>query len=156
MRCCTGTARPWSTPSRAQEPSGFEVIRIDGIDTFGFAGKTITVYEKLYDEGGSLIAKHTDKDDVNQQVTVIVPEIGTTATDGADGDKLVSTDDAATVVDTVHYKNLIPGNRYALVGALFVKKTAEDGEITGEPLMVDGAPWCPTPPSRPRPQTAMP
>ena len=46
----------------AQEPSGFEVIRIDGIDTFGFAGKTITVYEKLYDEGGSLIAKHTDKD----------------------------------------------------------------------------------------------
>lgn len=124
----------------AQEPSGFEVVRINGIDTLELAGKTITVYEKLYDEGGSLIAKHTDKDDVNQQVTVIVPEIGTTATDGADGDKLVSTDDAATVVDTVHYKNLIPGNRYALVGALFVKKTAEDGEITGEPLMVDGAP----------------
>ena len=124
----------------AQEPSGFEVIRIDGIDTLGLAGKTITVYEKLYDAGGSLIAKHTDKDDVNQQVTVIVPEIGTTAVDGADGDKLVSTDDAATVVDTVHYKNLIPGSRYALVGALFVKKTAEDGEVTGEPLMVDGAP----------------
>ena len=124
----------------AQEPSGFEVIRIDGIDTFGLAGKTITVYEKLYDDGGSLIAKHTDKDDVNQQVTVIVPEIGTTAVDGADGDKLVSTDDAATVVDTVHYKNLIPGRSYALVGALLVKKTAEDGEVTGEPLMVDGAP----------------
>ena len=124
----------------AQEPSGFEVIRIDGIDTFGLAGKTITVYEKLYDEGGSLIAKHTDKDDVNQQVTVIVPEIGTTATDGADGDKLVSTDDAATVVDTVHYKNLIPGRSYALVGALFVKKTAEDGEVTGDVLTVDGAP----------------
>ena len=124
----------------AQEPSGFEVIRIDGIDTFGLAGETITVYEKLYDEGGSLIAKHTDKDDVNQQVTVIAPEIGTTAVDGADGDKLVSTDDAATVVDTVHYKNLIPGRSYALVGALLVKKTAEDGEVTGEPLMVDGAP----------------
>ena len=124
----------------AQEPSGFEVVRINGIDTLELAGKTITVYEKLYDAGGSLIAKHTDKDDVNQQVTVIVPEIGTTAVDGADGDKLVSTDDAATVVDTVHYKNLIPGNRYALVGALFVKKTAEDGEVIGEPLMVSGAP----------------
>ena len=124
----------------AQEPSGFEVVRINGIDTLELAGKTITVYEKLYDAGGSLIAKHTDKDDVNQQVTVIEPEIGTTAVDGADGDKLVSTDDAATVVDTVHYKNLIPGNRYALVGALFVKKTAEDGEVIGEPLMVDGAP----------------
>ena len=77
---------------------------------------------------------------MNQQVTVIAPEIGTTAVDGADGDKLVSTDDAATVVDTVHYKNLIPGRSYALVGALLVKKTAEDGEVTGEPLMVDGAP----------------
>lgn len=124
----------------AQEPSGFEVVRIEGLDTFELAGKTITVYEKLYDAGGSLIAKHTDKDDVNQQVTVIAPEIGTTAVDGADGDKLVSTDDAATVVDTVHYKNLVPGDRYALVGALFVKKTADDGSVTGEPLVVDGAP----------------
>ena len=124
----------------AQEPSGFEVVSINGPETYQHAGETITVYEKLYDEGGSLIAKHTDKDDVNQQVTVIAPEIGTTAVDGADGDKLVSTDDAATVVDTVHYKNLIPGRRYALVGALLVKKTAEDGEVTGEPLMVDDAP----------------
>ena len=124
----------------AQEPSGFEVVSINGSETYQHAGETITVYEKLYDEGGSLIAKHTDKDDVNQQVTVIAPEIGTTAVDGADGDKLVSTDDAATVVDTVHYKNLIPGRSYALVGALLVKKTAEDGEVTGEPLMVDGAP----------------
>ena len=124
----------------AQEPSGFEVVSINVPETYQHAGDTITVYEKLYDEGGSLIAKHTDKDDVNQQVTVIAPEIGTTAVDGADGDKLVSTDDAATVVDTVHYKNLIPGRSYALVGALLVKKTAEDGEVTGEPLMVDGAP----------------
>ena len=124
----------------AQEPSGFEVVSINVPETYQHAGETITVYEKLYDEGGSLIAKHTDKDDVNQQVTVIAPEIGTTAVDGADGDKLVSTDDAATVVDTAQYKNLIPGRRYALVGALLVKKTAEDGEVTGEPLMVDGAP----------------
>ena len=124
----------------AQEPSGFEVVSINVPETYQHAGKTITVYEKLYDEGGSLIAKHTDKDDVNQQVTVIVPEIGTTAVDGADGDKLVSTDDVATVVDTVHYKNLIPGRSYALVGALFVKKTAEDGEVTGDVLTVDGAP----------------
>ena len=124
----------------AQEPSGFEVVSINVPETYQHAGDTITVYEKLYDEGGSLIAKHTDKNDVNQQVTVIAPEIGTTAVDGADGDKLVSTDDAATVVDTVHYKNLIPGRSYALVGALLVKKTAEDGEVTGEPLMVDGAP----------------
>ncbi len=76
---------------------------------------------------------------MNQQVTVIEPEIGTTAVDGADGDKLVSTDDAATVVDRP-YKNLIPGRRYTVVGALLVKKTDDEGKVTDEPLKVDGKP----------------
>ena len=124
----------------AQEPSGFEVIRIDGIDTFGLAGETITVYEKLYDEGGSLIAKHTDKDDVNQQVTVIAPEIGTTAVDGADGDKNVVTDGKTTVIDTVEYKNVIPGKTYTLKGSLHVKVTDEEGNVTEKALEVDGKP----------------
>lgn len=124
----------------AQEPSGFEVIRIDGIDTFGLAGETITVYEKLYDEGGSLIAKHTDKDDVNQQVTVIAPEIGTTALDGHDGDKNVVTDGKTTVIDTVEYKNVIPGKTYTLKGSLHVKVTDEEGNVTEKALEVDGKP----------------
>lgn len=124
----------------AQEPSGFEVIRIDGIDTLGLAGKTITVYEKLYDAGGSLIAKHTDKDDVNQQVTVIVPEIGTTALDGHDGDKNVVTDGKTTVIDTVEYKNVIPGKTYTLKGSLHVKVTDEEGNVTEKALEVDGKP----------------
>lgn len=124
----------------AQEPSGFEVIRIDGIDTFGLAGETITVYEKLYDEGGSLIAKHTDKDDVNQQVTVIAPEIGTTAVDGADGDKNIVTDDETVIVDTVKYSGIIPGKEYTLKGSMQMKKSDEDGSLTAEPLEVDGEP----------------
>ena len=124
----------------AQEPSGFEVVRINGIDTLELAGKTITVYEKLYDEGGSLIAKHTDKDDVNQQVTVIVPEIGTTALDGHDGDKNVVTDGKTTVIDTVEYKNVIPGKTYTLKGSLHVKVTDEEGNVTEKALEVDGKP----------------
>lgn len=124
----------------AQEPSGFEVVRINGIDTFGLAGKTITVYEKLYDAGGSLIAKHTDKDDVNQQVTVIVPEIGTTALDGHDGDKNVVTDGKTTVIDTVEYKNVIPGKTYTLKGSLHVKVTDEEGNVTEKAIEVDGKP----------------
>ena len=124
----------------AQEPSGFEVVRINGIDTLELAGKTITVYEKLYDAGGSLIAKHTDKDDVNQQVTVIVPEIGTTAVDGIDGDKNIVTDDETVIVDTVKYSGLIPGKEYTLNGSMQVKKSDEDGNLTAEPLEVDGKP----------------
>lgn len=123
----------------ASEPSGFEYVDFQ-LSTYDLGGKTVTVYEKLYDDSNSLIAEHTDKDDVNQQVSVVVPEIGTVAVDGADGDKNVSTDDEATVIDTVAYKNLVPGKQYLVLGQLFEKKTGEDGETTGEPLEVDGKP----------------
>ena len=123
----------------ASEPTGFEYVDFQ-LSTYDLGGKTVTVYEKLYDDSNSLIAEHTDKDDVNQQVSVVVPEIGTVAVDGADGDKNVSTDDEATVIDTVAYKNLVPGKQYLVLGQLFEKKTGEDGETTGEPLEVDGKP----------------
>lgn len=123
----------------AQSPTGFEVVEFT-IDTIELGGKTVTVYERLYDDGGSLIAEHADKSDVNQQVTVIEPEIGTTAVDAADGDKNVATDDKATVTDRVAYKNLIPGKEYTLKGSMQVKKSDEDGNLTAEPLEVDGKP----------------
>ena len=123
----------------AQSPTGFEVVEFT-IDTIELGGKTVTVYERLYDEGGSLIAEHADKSDVNQQVTVIEPEIGTTAVDAHDGDKSVATDDKATVTDCVAYKNLVPGKEYALKGTLHIRKTDGEGNITGEPLKVDGKP----------------
>lgn len=123
----------------AQSPTGFEVVEFT-IDTIELGGKTITVYEKLYDDGGSLIAEHTDKSDVNQQVTVIEPEIGTTALDGHDGDKNVVTDGKTTVIDTVEYKNVIPGKTYTLKGSLHVKVTDEEGNVTEKALEVDGKP----------------
>lgn len=123
----------------AQSPTGFEVVEFT-IDTIALGGKTITVYEKLYDDGGSLIAEHTDKSDVNQQVTVIEPEIGTTAVDGADGDKNVVTDGKTTLIDTVEYKNVIPGKTYTLKGSLHVKVTDEEGNVTEKALEVDGKP----------------
>ena len=123
----------------AQSPTGFEVVEFT-IDTIELGGKTVTVYERLYDEGGSLIAEHADKSDVNQQVAVIEPEIGTTAVDAHDGDKSVATDDKATVTDRVAYKNLVPGKEYALKGTLHIRKTDGEGNINGEPLKVDGKP----------------
>ena len=123
----------------AQSPTGFETVEFT-IDTISLGGKTVTVYERLYDDGGSLIAEHADKSDVNQQVTVIEPEIGTTAVDGADGDKNVATDDKATVTDRVAYKNLIPGKEYTVKGTLHIKKTDDEGKVTEEILKVDGKP----------------
>lgn len=123
----------------ASEPTGFEYVDFQ-LSTYDLGGKTVTVYEKLYDDSNSLIAEHTDKDDVNQQVSVVVPEIGTVAVDGADGDKNVVTDDESVIIDTVSYENLVPGKEYTLKGSVQVKKTDKDGKVTAEPLEVDGKP----------------
>ena len=99
----------------------------------------IVVFESLV-RSGTEIASHADIDDKNQTVTVTHPEIGTTAVDGADGDKNVITDDSTEVIDTVEYTGLIPGKEYTLKGTLHVKVTDEEGKVTEKPLEVDGKP----------------
>ena len=104
------------------------------LDTYDLAGKTVVVYETLKDATGTTIAEHKDKDDVAQQVTVLVPEIGTTASDAADGDKDVTSEPKATVKDVVHYKGLTPGETYTVTGTLYKKVVSEDGTVGEEKL----------------------
>ena len=94
----------------AQDTTGSEVVEMN-VSTFGLGDKTVTVYEELYDLSSGterLVAKHTDKDDTYQQLQIVAPKIGTTASDGVDGDKNVVTDDTTTVVDTVSYQEPHP------------------------------------------------
>lgn len=107
-------------------------------DSYGLAGKTLVVYETLTDASGSKLAEHKDKDDVSQQVTVFKPEIGTTATDKADGDKNVVSEPEATVTDKVRYVNLTPGQTYKVTGTLYEKVKGKDGKVTEKKLTVDG------------------
>ena len=98
-------------------------------------GTELVVFEKLFREGNE-IAKHEEIDDEGQTVKIGVPEIGTTAADGLDGDKQVIADHKATVVDTVDYKNVAVGKEYTVTGTLHDKETgkaltdAEGNEIT--------------------------
>ncbi len=102
--------------------------------TFVFDGKGITqntdlvVFESLYKDGIEL-AVHADIEDEGQTVTVLVPEIGTTAT--VDGEKEVNATEAFTLEDVVAYEYLIPGKEYVLKGVLMDK-------ATGEPLLLNG------------------
>lgn len=107
-------------------------------DSYGLAGKTLVVYETLTDASGSKLAEHKDKDDVSQQVTVLKPEIGTTATDKADGDKNVVSEPEATVTDTVRYVNLTPGKTYKVSGTLYEKVKGKDGKVTENKFTVNG------------------
>lgn len=107
-------------------------------DSYGLAGKTLVVYETLTDASGSKLAEHKDKDDVSQQVTVLKPEIGTTATDKADGDKNVVSEPEATITDTVRYVNLTPGKTYRVTGTLYEKVKGKDGKVTEKKFTVNG------------------
>lgn len=107
-------------------------------DSYGLAGKTLVVYETLTDASGSKLAEHKNKDDVSQQVTVLKPEIGTTATDKADGDKNVVSEPEATITDTVRYVNLTPGKTYKVTGTLYEKVKGKDGKVTEKKFTVNG------------------
>ena len=87
-------------------------------------GHELVVFEKIYQDGKE-IGSHEDLNDGDQTVTVISPELATTAIDGIDGDKEVIADHKATVVDTVSYENLVPGKEYKVSGTLMVKETGE-------------------------------
>lgn len=107
-------------------------------DSYDLAGKTLVVYETLTDANGAKLAEHKDKDDVSQQVTVFKPEIGTTATDKADGDKNVVSEPEATITDTVRYVNLTPGKTYKVTGTLYEKVKGKDGKVTEKKFTVNG------------------
>ncbi len=92
-------------------------------------GKTIVVFETLSYEG-NMLAVHTDIHDEDQ--TIYFPEIGTSAKDAATEDHISYADETVTLVDTVTFKNLIPGKEYTLVGTLMNKESGEPLEINGE------------------------
>ena len=122
-----------------EQSSGYEVMEIT-FESCKYAGKTLVVYETVYDEGGSAIAKHTDKDDTDQQADVPEPKVKTKALDGYDGDKNVVADKKVTIVDTVAYSDLTPGTTYKVTGTLHIKKKGDDGKVKDETLKVDGKP----------------
>ena len=126
-----------------------------------FAGKTMVLFEKIYlvknadnadanpdntsnkvevdNENNNpadnsevkevLIAAHEDYSDENQ--TICVPQIKTTAKDAKSGTSMFYAEKSAKIVDTVSYRNLVPGKKYKVVG------TAVD-KSNGAPVIANG------------------
>ncbi len=114
------------TASTTFEPEGTEgkVKVMFSVDTSTLSNKKLVVFEKL-EADGNVIASHEDLTDEGQTVEVVPPEIKTSAADGADGDKEVTADGKATIVDTVKYTGLVPGTEYELQGTLMDAETGE-------------------------------
>lgn len=91
-------------------------------DGSALAGKTLVAYEKAYDvETKSLIGSHEDINDNDQ--TVNFPELHTTALNKENADHIVEAKKNVTIVDTVSYKNVTPGEELEVKGVLYDKNT---------------------------------
>ena len=117
------------------------------IDTTELAGKELVVFEKVLTANGTVVGTHEDIDDEGQTVEVTTPEIGTTAT-SADGDKSLDFDYEVTLVDTVEYSGLNPGETYTVEGTVMDKETGEaltfaDGSVAYEVYDADSDEWVP-------------
>ena len=105
-------------------------------DGSALGGKKIVVFEKLLQEGRE-VAAHEDISDEGQTVTYREIKIGTTAKDKATGKKEAAADKNMTIVDTVTYKNLIPGKEYTVKGTLMDKETKKELLVNGKAVTAE-------------------
>lgn len=123
LKDADGNAVTASTTFEPEDTEGKVKVTFS-VDTSTLSNKKLVVFEKL-EADGSVIASHEDLTDDGQTVEVIPPEIKTSAADGADGDKEVTADGKAAIVDTVKYAGLVPGTEYELQGTLMDAETGE-------------------------------
>ncbi len=123
------TAETAFTPTAA---SGVATVAFE-FDASTLANHETVAFEELTQDG-SKVAVHTDIDDEGQTVKIVPPKpgIGTTATDGDDGDHDAVADDSVTINDEVAYKGLTPGQEYTLTGTLMDKQTGKPVQDGGK------------------------
>ena len=121
------------------EKSEGSVDVIFTFDASAIAPTTVVAFERL-EYKGIEIAVHADIEDEDQ--TVYIPEIGTTALGQDTEDHIEKAKEDAVIVDTVEYKGLEVGREYTMTGTLVDKETgeaitdAEGNEITTSEIFV--------------------
>ena len=103
----------------------------NGVD---LAGETVVALEKVLSNGKEVFV-HEDIEDEEQ--TVYLPKVKTSAVDKKDGDREIAYSGTVTVVDTVKYENLIPGTKYHVTGVLMNKSTKQPAKAGGKEITGD-------------------
>ena len=82
-----------SRPFTAEAATGFAEIEIGPFDARSFAGKSLVVFETVENaETGEIEATHADPDDFDQTVAFAEARVSTSASDAADGDRVIACD----------------------------------------------------------------
>lgn len=122
------TAEKTFTAKKADGSEDLEFV----FDGSSLKGTELVVFENLVYQD-RIIATHSDLNDTGQTITAADPIIGTKARDKESGTQEVIAGEQVTIIDTVTYKDLIPGLTYQVEGILMDKETEK-------PLLVDEKP----------------
>lgn len=124
------TGKPLQTEKEFIATDSEMDVEVDvSFDATNFAGRTVVVFERLF-EGDVEISSHTDLKDTKQQLRIMNPVLHTTAIDVSTGTHEGIAKKDVTIRDNVKYENIIPGD-YILKGIVMDQQT-------GEPLLVNG------------------
>ena len=104
------------------------------IDLSKFKGIDLVALEELSYKG-EILATHKDKEDKNQTIKVMNPKIKTKFAT-IDGKKYVSSRLPVTLVDTVSFTDLVPGERYEISAIVMNKETKKPVVIDGKTVEV--------------------
>ena len=100
------------------------------------AGESLVVFENCYD-GDILVAAHADINDEDQTVTVV--DLKTTAKDKVSGTHKAQASGKTTIVDTVKYTGLRIGKEYTVKGTLMDKETGNKLLANGSPVTAEAS-----------------
>ena len=123
----TETAEVITTTFVPAEENGTVEVTF-AVDKTELSGTAAVVFEKVYNvnedgEKKDLIGKHEDLEDEDQ--TVYIPEIHTTALDATTNQHEGLADGTVKINDRVYYKSLKVGEEYTVTGTLMNKATGE-------------------------------
>lgn len=103
-------------------------------DATGLEGTTVVCFEELWQKDLKL-AVHADISDQDQ--SIYFPSVGTQVKDSETGAQIAHADEEVTLIDTVSYANVQPGEELTLQGVLMDKETGEELLIGGEPVTAE-------------------
>ena len=92
------------------------------IDASELADREVTVFEKVTLDGKPVIIHEA----LDGTQTVFVPDGNTAAVDSETKDRVSMPDEEVSVIDTMAYRNLIPGKEYTVKGRVIRKTTGEE------------------------------
>lgn len=118
------------TTFKAKKSTGSVEVEFT-FDATGLAGTTVVCFEELWQDDLKM-AVHADIEDQDQ--SIYFPSIGTQVKDSETGMQMAHADEEVTLIDTVSYSNVQPGEELTLKGKLMDKETGEELLIDEKPI----------------------